>query len=273
MGRSRTRIAPSVVLILLALTPLVPGTTSQGCGETVLIPAGTFLMGISHPYPNDEGLLQITLWRSRICSEVSRQLHPPHCHLQPPHDLCRPGPRHLPLKRLGQWQQETYPDDLSNGVLTPLPAACSPPRLCPHSQQWIPVQSPASSGFIPLFRLIGSGIPADSGHRSRPVAASVMDLSSLRWPDGSCRTAHAGTDLLALTALPRSLPGAMKNLFSTRHHQLVSAADWSSNGMVADIVNSKRLTGYTPFCFVARTKSGRTVVIKNIAGVRFSSPQ
>jgi hypothetical protein len=42
-----------------------------------------------------------------------------------------------------------------------------------------------------LFRLIGNGILADSGRRSRPVAASVMDLSSLR-PDGSCRTAHTG---------------------------------------------------------------------------------
>jgi len=55
MDRSRIRIAPSVILILLALTSLVPGTTSHDCGETVLIPAGTFLMGILRPYPNDEG--------------------------------------------------------------------------------------------------------------------------------------------------------------------------------------------------------------------------
>ena len=55
MDRSRIRIAPSVILILLALTSLVRGTTSQSCGETVLIPAGTFLMGLSGPYPDDEG--------------------------------------------------------------------------------------------------------------------------------------------------------------------------------------------------------------------------
>ena len=71
MGRSTTLMAPGAILILLlAFTSFASGAASQAstpasattalagdpvCGETILIPAGTFLMGISRPHPDDEG--------------------------------------------------------------------------------------------------------------------------------------------------------------------------------------------------------------------------
>src|SRR5438132_7658610 len=46
-------------------------------------------------------LLQITLWRPRICAPVSRPLHPPRGHLQPSPGLVCQRPGHLSLARLG----------------------------------------------------------------------------------------------------------------------------------------------------------------------------
>jgi formylglycine-generating enzyme required for sulfatase activity len=55
MRRQRPWIPPSLIVILLAATCSIPRTTSHHSDEMVLIPAGTFIMGISRAHPDDEG--------------------------------------------------------------------------------------------------------------------------------------------------------------------------------------------------------------------------
>src|ERR1700685_2171742 len=52
---------------------------------------------------------------------------------QSPLGLPRGEPSHLPLERLRAWQPATPDDPDGRGVLAPLPAPRSSPRLRPHS--------------------------------------------------------------------------------------------------------------------------------------------
>jgi hypothetical protein len=97
----------------------------------------------------------------------------------------------------------------------------------------------------------------------------------LWWTLGQTRPARTKESrLTSWPPRPRRVPRLKRlNSFGFYHKRIVSEADLGqeSKPIIADTVNGKRLDGYTPFCFVAKTKQGETVVVRNVTSIKFRS--
>ena len=179
---------------------------------------GLFLLAPTTVSPRLGRLLQATLRRTGACLAVSRLLHPPCRHLQPPTGLLEGWPSHVSLEGFRASQPKTADDAAGGGVPAPLPVASASPRLRSHSQFRLPGQP--ASGCIPstLFSVAERRTrisPRFSPGYKRFSGPRFLDVSSLRCTHASDREAHRRPDPTPFST-PSLRMGRMKPQLRTR---------------------------------------------------------
>jgi hypothetical protein len=186
------------------------------CGLLLLAPATVS--------PRLGRLLQTTLRTPGACLALSRFLHPPCCHLQPPAGLFDGWPSHVSLEGFSASQPKAADDAASGGVPTPLPLASASDRLCSHSQFRLSGQPPPRRVPATLFSVTercGADEPSGPPHAKDSSGSRFLDLPALWWTYASDRKAHRGPDPTPFSA-PSSRMCRMKPQRPARTHPRVS---------------------------------------------------
>jgi hypothetical protein len=151
------------------------------------------------------GLLQTTLRRTGACLALSRLLHPPCRHLQPPTGLLGGWPSYFSLEGFRASQPKAADDATGGGVPAPLPLASASAGLCSHSQFRLPCQ-PASRRITATLFSVAERCTRISFRSSpgckRSSGPRFLDVSSLRWTHASDREAHRCPDATPLPTPP-----------------------------------------------------------------------
>src|ERR1019366_7247314 len=210
-GRSEVRLYPRQ-----ARLPWPPQSPRAAQNLLLLAPA-TVSRGLGR-------LLQTTLRRTGACLALSRFLHPPCRHLQPPTGLLDGWPSHLSLEGFRASQAKAADDATGGGVPAPLPVASASAGLCSHSQFRLPGQ-PASRRIVATLFSVAERCtrisPRSSHGCKRSSRPRFLDVSSLRWTHASDREAHRGPNPTPFSA-PSLRMCRMKPQRPARPHPRVS---------------------------------------------------
>jgi hypothetical protein len=158
----------------------------------------------------------MTLRRSGACLALSRFLHPPRRHLQPPTGLLGGWPSHLSREGFSASQPKAADDATFGGVASP--------RVRSHSQFRLPCQ-PASRHVPATLRSVaercGAVEPCHPPHAKDSSGSRFLDLPALWWTHASDRKAHRGPDPTPFSA-PFLCMCRMKSQRPARTHLRVS---------------------------------------------------